>query len=344
MEMTNDLSKNLGVAGACDVLGVPRSSWYRHQSGGNEVTTRPSPARTLSEEECQKIRDVLNSERFRNLSPRQVYATLLDEGTYYCHWSTMYRILAEHDEVHERRNQLTHPKYAKPQLLATGPNQLWSWDITKLRADVRLTYYYLYVILDVYSRYVVGWMLADGESEQLAYKLIKETCHKQDISPHQLTLHADRGASMTAKSVEQLLKDLNVAKSHSRPYTPNDNPFSEAQFKTLKYRHSYPQHFLSLELAQQWTEQFFQWYNYEHYHSALNLMTPCSVHYGEHEQVRLQRQAVLQQAYLNHPERFVHGVPHISPLPEQVWINQPITHTEVQQQQQQNLQFTEIYV
>lgn len=338
MEMTSDLSNEIGIAKACDVVGVPRSSWYRWQNEDGEKKKRPSPARTLSEEECHEIREVLNSERFCNLSPRQVYATLLDEGTYYCHWSTMYRILAEHDEVHERRNQLTHPTYTKPQLLATGPNQLWSWDITKFRTNFRLTYYYLYVILDVYSRYVTGWLLAHGESEQLAHKLITDTCHKQNISPHQLTLHADRGASMTAKSVEQLLNDLNVTKSHSRPYTPNDNPFSEAQFKTLKYRHSYPQRFESFEQAQLWTQQFFQWYNHEHYHSALNLMTPASVHYGEHQQVRAKRMAVLQQAYLNHPERFVHGSPHIPPLSEKVWINPPNMQ---QQQQQQRLQYAE---
>jgi len=219
MEMTTELSHEVGVARACEVLGVPRSSWYRHQKETPERAKRVSPSRMLSDKESQEVREILNSERFWNLSPRQVYATLLDEGIYYCHWSTMYRILAQHDEVNERRNQLTHPKYAKPQLLATGPNQLWSWDITKLKGEIRLTYYYLYVILDVYSRYVVGWMLEHCESEKFAQKLIAQTCEKQNIPPNQLTLHADRGSSMTAKSIEQLLIDLKVTKSHSRPYT-----------------------------------------------------------------------------------------------------------------------------
>lgn len=225
MEMSKSLSASIGVVAACGVLGLPRSYWYRQQQPHENKPPRRAPLRTLSDEACEQIRTVLNSERFRNQAPRQIYATLLDEGIYYCHWRTMYRILAQYDEVQERRQQRTHPLYTKPELLATAPNQLWSWDITKLKGEVRLTYYYLYVILDIYSRYVVGWLLDTAESEQSAHKLIAQTCAKQGIIPGQLTLHADRGPSMTAKSVEQLLLDLDVAKSHSRPYTPNDgNP------------------------------------------------------------------------------------------------------------------------
>lgn len=323
MEMISLLSESIGVSSACKLLGVPRSSWYRQLHSSISPGSRPAPPRGLSNEERSEICSLLNSERFRNETPRQVYATLLDEGEYYCHWRTMYRILSEENEVRERRNQLSHPTYIKPELLATSANQLWSWDITKLRGEIRLTYYYLYVILDVYSRYVVGWMLAECESEHLAHKLIAQTCQKQDISPGQLTLHADRGPSMTAKSVEQLLVDLDVAKSHSRPYTPDDNPFSESHFKTLKYRPDYPGRFRSFDQAHQWCQEFFEWYNEYHYHSALNLMTPVAVHYGFEPEIRAQRQSVLDQAYLDHPERFVQGKPELQSLPKAVWINPP---------------------
>lgn len=323
MELCNALSQSIGVAAACRLLGVVRSGWYRQQQAADPPRPHPAPPRSLREEECEQIRTLLNSERFRNQAPRQIYATLLDEGVYYCHWRTMYRILNEHDEVQERRDQRTHPTYTKPELLATAPNQLWSWDITKLKGEVRLTYYYLYVILDVYSRYVVGWMLDTSESEQSAYNLIAQTCAKQGIVPGQLTLHADRGATMMAKSVSQLLIDLEVDKSHSRPYTPNDNPFSEAHFKTLKYRPQYPGRFASYEQGADWASALLDWYNTQHYHTALNLMTPVSVHYGFEAQVRTQRQLRLEQAYQAHPERFVQGTPVLRPLPEAVWINPP---------------------
>jgi putative transposase len=327
MEMSKALSPSIGVVAACRLLGIPRSQWYRQQRPPANKVLRRAPPRTLSAEACEQIRTVLNSERFRNQAPRQIYATLLDEGVYYCHWRTMYRILAQHDEVQERRQQRTHPSYTKPELLATAPNQLWgpvgTPDITKLKGEVRLTYYYLYVILDIYSRYVVGWLLDTAESEQSAHKLIAQTCAKQGIIPGQLTLHADRGPSMMAKSVEQLLLDLDVAKSHSRPYTPNDNPFSEAHFKTLKYRPDYPGRFASYEQSAAWAATLFEWYNNHHYHTALKLMTPVSVHYGFESQVRAQRQQVLEQAYRTHPERFVHGVPALQPLPETVWLNPP---------------------
>jgi len=269
------------------------------------------------------VRQVLNSERFQDSVPRQVYATLLDEGEYLCHWRTMYRILDEHGEVRERRNQLQHPVYTKPELLARGPNQLWSWDITKLKGPAKWTYYYLYVILDVFSRYVVGWMVAEREAASLAEKLIAQTCVKQGIEPSQLTLHADRGPSMRTKSVAQLLADLGVTKTHSRPYTANDNPYSESQFKTMKYRPDFPERFDSLADARSWAREFFGWYNHDHRHSGLGLMTPATVHHGQAETVRQQRQQVLLAAYAAHPERFVRGVPVPPELPNEVWINKP---------------------
>jgi putative transposase len=328
MAMADTLGSQIGLVAACRVLGVPRSTLYRRQQPEKAVGSRPAPPRSLSNEEQEEVRSILNSERFRNETPRQVYATLLDEGVYLCHWRTMYRILTAHDEVQERRNQLAHPVYAKPELMATGPNQLWSWDITKLRTEIRLTYYYLYVILDVFSRSVVGWLLDHAESEASAQRLIAQTCANQGIAPAQLTLHADRGAVMIAKSVEQLLRDLQVTKSHSRPYTPDDNPFSEAHFKTMKYRPDYPVRFASYEQAQAWARAFFDWYNHHHYHSALNLMTPATVHAGHDPVVRERRQQILRNAYEEHPERFVKGTPQLPPLPKVVWINPPTVPDE----------------
>ena len=269
------------------------------------------------------MRDVLNSEAFQDKSPREVYATLLDEGRYLCYWRTMYRILAEHDEIRERRNQLQHPTYTKPELLARDRNQLWSWDITKLRGPSKHSYYYLYVILDVYSRYVVGWMIAEQENAELAEQLIAETCTKQDIQRDQLTIHADRGSAMTSKSVALLLSDLGVTKTHSRPHVSNDNPYSEAQFKTLKYRPDYPGRFGSIIDARSWGRAFFDWYNNRHHHTGLALLTPADVHGGRADEKLQQRQAILQQAYAAHPERFVRGAPIVPTLPDAVWINPP---------------------
>jgi putative transposase len=222
-----------------------------------------------------------------------------------------------------RRNQLRHPAYSKPELLATGPNQLWSWDITKLRGPAKWSYYYLYTILDVFSRYVPGWMIADRELARLAEELITATCEKQGIQPGQLTLHADRGSSMSSKPVALLLADLGVTKTHSRPYVSNDNPYSESQFKTMKYRPDFPDRFGCIEDARAWARPFFQWYNHDHHHSALGLMTPATVHFGQAQQVTDQRQQVLQVAYAAHPERFVGGEPKPPCLPEEVWINRP---------------------
>ena len=257
------------------------------------------------------------------MPPRQIYATLLDEGRYVCHWRTMYRILMEHREVRERRNQLRHPPYKKPELLATGANQLWSWDITKLRGPQKWTSTYLYVIMDVYSRFVVGWTIAPVEASTLARQLIETSCVRQGIARDQLIIHSDRGPSMTSKSVAQLLAELGVEKSHSRPHVSNDNPYSEAHFKTMKYRPGYPSRFGSIEDARAWASRFFHWYNYEHYHTGLALMLPAVVHYGHASTVRQARQQVVAAAYARHPERFVRGMPKVGSPPRAVWINEP---------------------
>jgi len=323
MKASEGLFLHVGVSAACQTLGVPRSSFYRARQPKQKARPRPAPRRALSQEECALVRAALNSERFQDSSPREVYATLLDESTYLCSWRTMYRVLEEHQEVRERRNQLRHPIYSKPELLATGPNQLWSWDITKLKGPVKWSYYYLYTILDVFSRYVPGWMIADRELSRLAEELIAATCEKQGIQPGQLILHADRGSSMHSKPVALLLADLGVTKTHSRPHVSNDNPYSESQFKTMKYRPDYPERFGCIEDARAWARPFFHWYNHDHHHTALGLMTPATVHYGQAQEVTDQRQQVLQVAFAAHPERFVRGEPKPPSLPQEVWINRP---------------------
>jgi len=322
-----DLATAVGVAEACRVLGVPRSSHYRARRPSEALSpaphARPVPARALSAEERISVREVLNSARFQDCAPRQVYATLLDETIYLCSWRTMYRILAAADEVRERRDQLRHPTYAKPELLATQARELWSWDITKLKGPSKWTYYYLYVILDVFSRYVVGFLISERETAELAEAFIAETCAKEGIGPDQLTLHADRGSAMTSKSVAQLLSDLGITKTHSRPHVSNDNPYSESQFKTLKYRADFPAQFGSLADARAWARPFFHWYNHVHHHSGLGLLTPATVHYGQAAEAIAARQEVLLAAYQAHPERFVRGTPKPPVLPAAVWINPP---------------------
>ena len=329
------LAVSHGVAAACTALAVPRSSLYRTRPApmpetvtpAPEPPARPAPPRALSPTEQEQVRALLNSERFQDAAPREVYAELLDEQRYLCSISTMYRILAEHAEVRERRNQLRHPAYHKPELLATGPNQVWSWDITKLRGPSKGVYYYLYVMIDIYSRYVVGWLIAEIESAELAEQLIGATCAKQDVQRAQLTLHADNGSPMIAKTVAILLADLGVAKSHSRPHVSNDNPYSEAQFKTLKYRPDYPDRFGSVADARGWARNFFAWYNDQHHHSGLGLLTPAVAHTGRAETVRQKRQTVLRQAYQVHPERFPQGLPRPAQLPVAAWINAPKSGT-----------------
>jgi putative transposase len=315
------------VTTACAALAVPRSSLYRQRqpvaAPGEPAPPRPLPARTLSESEKAQVRDLLNSERFQDQPLREVYATLRDEGQYHCSWRTMYRILDEHAEVRERRDQLRHPSYTRPELLATGPKQLWSWDISKRRGPSKGTYYYLSVSLDVFSRYVPGWLIAERGSAELAEELIAETCRKQGIAAAQLTIHADHGSPMIAKPVAQLMADLGVQKSHSRPHVSNDNPYSEAQFRTLKYCPTYPDRFGAVADARQWGQDFFTWYNDEHHHTGLALLTPADVHHGRAAAILAERQAVLQRAYEAHPERFVKGPPTVPQLPPAVWINPP---------------------
>ena len=324
MEAVSQLTPTVGVAAACAALGVPRASFYRQPVYGPNPA-RPSPARALSKQERETVRDLLNSPRFVDCAPAAIQATLLDEGQYLCSARTMYRLLAADGATRERRDQLTHPPYQKPELLATGPNQLWSWDITKLRGPVKWTYYYLYVILDVFSRYIVGWMIAPRESAELAKTLIEETCRKYAIPKDQLTIHADRGSSMRSKPVAFLLADLGITKTHSRPYTSNDNPYSESQFRTMKYRPDFPDRFGGSEDSHAFCHRFFPWYNDEHRHSGIGMLTPAMVHFGHAPVIREKRQTVLDAAYLAHPDRFVRQPPSPLPLPLEVWINKPLT-------------------
>jgi putative transposase len=337
MNAVKQLAPRLGVAPVCAGLGVSRASYYRkHKSQPSSQlipNLKPKHPRSLSDAERQQVLALLHSDRFVDQSPQEVYATLLDEGIFLCSIRTMYRILAQYAEVRERRHQLRHPTYHKPELLATGANQLWSWDITKLHGPAKWTYYYLYVILDVFSRYVVGWMVAHREAATLAERLIEQTTQKQQIQPGQLTIHADRGAAMTSKAVALLLSDLGVTKTHSRPHVSNDNPFSEAQFKTLKYQPQFPKQFGSIEDARTFCQTFFWWYNQVHHHSGIGLLTPAMLHYGQAEGVVQQRQQVLQAAYQAHPERFVRGLPHPPSLPTAVWINPPLP-TQLSQEDQ----------
>jgi putative transposase len=325
MSAVTELAPTVGIVSACDFLGVARASFYRQQSAPApaSATVRPTPARALRPDERAEVLAVLHEERFQDRSPAAVQATLLDEGKYLCSARTMYRILEQEGESRERRDQLVHPPYQKPELLATAPNHIWSWDITKLLGPMKWTYFYLYVILDVFSRYVTGWMVAHRESAELAEKFIQETLGKHDIPPGQLSLHADRGRVMRSKPVAFLLADLGVTKTHSRPYVSDDNPYSESQFRTMKYRPEFPDRFGCLQDARAFGQRFFAWYNDEHRHSGLGLLTPAMVHFGDAPAVLARRQAVLDTAYLAHPERFVRKPPKPLPLPSEVWINKP---------------------
>ena len=326
MAAVTQLAIDVGTRPACEALGVPRATYYRGLRAAcfpTATALRPSPARALGPEEREKVLAHLHGERFQDRSPAAVYATLLDEGEYLCSIRTMHRFLKQAGESRERRNQLTHPPYQKPELLATAPNQLWSWDITKLLGPVKWTYFYLYVILDVFSRYVTGWMVAMRESAELAKRLIEESCQKQRIQPGQLTLHADRGTSMSSKPVAFLLADLGVTKTHSRPHVSDDNPYSESQFRTLKYRPEFPDRFGCIQDSRAFSQGFFRWYNEEHRHSGLALLTPAMVHYGQSALIIEQRQTVLNAAYRAHPERFVRQAPKPAEVPTEVWINKP---------------------
>jgi putative transposase len=331
MKAAEQLASSVGTSRACQALSVPRASFYRRKKSGHghpEPSARPRPTRALSEHEREKVLDSLNSGRFVDQAPAEVFYGLLDEGVYLCSIRTMYRILADAREVRERRDQLRHPTYQKPELLATAPNQVWSWDITKLLGPAKWTYFYLFVILDIFSRCVVGWMVASRESAELAQRLIRETVEKQGIVEDQLIIHSDRGPSMKSHGVAQLLGSLGVTKSHSRPHVSNDNPFSESQFKTLKYRPDFPNRFGSQEHARSFCQDFFHWYNYEHYHSGIAMLTPAMVHYGLADQVLAKRQQVLDAAYDVHPERFVGKHPSPAEQPAAVWINPPTPQDE----------------
>lgn len=320
-----------GIGALCTALGEPRATWYRRQKPVENSNNPPrvySPRR-LSAGEEQDVLQVLNSEQYRDMAPAEVVASLLDSGRYVCSERTMYRILKRHGQNTVRWQSAPRPQYAAPELLATRPNQVWSWDITKLKGPRTWTYFYLYVILDIFSRYVVGWMIAERELAVLAELLIAESCLEQGIARDQLSIHADNGKPMIAKPVAQLMADLGITKTHSRPYCSNDNPFSESAFKTLKYRPDFPDRFGCLLEARSYGRQFFPWYNNEHRHSGIAMLTPTMVHYGTYEPVLNRRAEVLTQAFHTHPERFVRGIPVVKRLPDSVWINKPRTSTEL---------------
>ena len=333
MDAVLSLAPQVGTRNACTALGVARATFYRQRPVFGPapqlaevpapLPPRTAPPRALSEEERNRVLAVLHEERFQDRAPAAIHATLLDQGQYLCSTRTMYRLLHQLGESRERRDQLVHPPYRKPELLATAPNQVWSWDITKLRGPVQWTYFYLYVILDIFSRYVTGWMVAERESAELAKRFLEETIGKYNIAPGQLSVHADRGRVMRAKPVAFLLADLGVTKTHSRPYVSDDNPFSESQFRTFKYRPDFPDRFGCIQDSRAHCQRFFPWYNLEHRHSGIGMLTPAMVHLGQAPAVLAQRQTVLDAAFAAHPERFVRRPPLAPDLPSQVWINQP---------------------
>lgn len=319
----------VGIVAACVALGVSRATFYRAKKPSAPPKPRPRPARALPDAERTEVLSTLNSVRFADKAPAQVYAALLDEETFLCSIRTMYRILAEAGLVHERRNQRRHPAHVKPQLVARAPNQVWVWDITKVPGPERGVYYCLYVVLDIFSRAVVGWTIAMTESAELWRDVVEESCTRHGIAPGQLTMHADRGSPMTAKSTALLYADLGITQSHSRPRVSNDNAFAETAFKTLKYRPEMPDRFGSLEDARAFFARLLAWYNDEHFHSGIALLTPADVHAGTASTIVAARQRVLDAAFQAHPERFPHGAPTHQELPTEVWINQPTTNTVV---------------
>ena len=332
MAAAHELSPALGAGAACRAMGLWRGAPARQRAHVHRRTVmgppkprtpRPCPPLALDGLERQTLLDTLNSERFADTAPAAVHATLLDEGTYIGSVRTMYRLLAANGSSRERRNQLSHPAYTKPELLATAPNQVWSWAITKLKGPAKWTCFHLYVILDIFSRFVVGWLIAPRECSELAQQLIADTVARHNVEPGMLTLHADRGAAMRSKPVASLLVDLDVAKSHSRPYVSDDNPYSESQFKTMKYRPEFPERFGCIEDARAFCQAFFPWYNAEHCHSGIAHMTPHSVHYGLAANMRIIRQATLDAAFRANPNRFKNRRPQLPPMPTAVWINPP---------------------
>jgi transposase InsO family protein len=312
---------------ACIALGVSRASVQRRRAllaaPPAVARPRPPPPRTLTAPQRQDVLDLLHAPRFADQAPAEVYASLLDEGVYHCSIRTMYRLLGRNGEIRERRQQLRHPLYQKPELLAEKPNEVWSWDITKLMGPEKWSYFYLYVILDIFSRRVVGWCVADAESATLFQPLFEDAMEKHSVPPGQLTLHADRGGPMKAKATAFLLADLGVTRSHNRPHTSNDNPFSESHFKTLKYQPRFPKRFGCIEDAKIFCRAFFDWYNQDHHHCGIGLMTPDQVHYGQIDAVHAARQLTLNQAFAANPERFVKKAPIPPAKPTATWINPP---------------------
>jgi putative transposase len=329
MAAFHELRSRIGIAPACAALRVSRAGIYRERARRQRTAhpavakSRPRPPLALSEPERTRLLEILDSERFADVAPASVFATLLDEGRYHGSVRTMYRLLAQENQGAERRRQRVHPAYAKPELLATRPNEVWSWDITKLKGPAKWSCFHLYVILDIFSRYVVGWMIALRELAELAEQLIADTLQKQQVAPGTLTLHADRGTSMRSKPVAALLVDLEVARTHSRPQVSDDNPYSEAQFKTLKYRPDFPERFGCIEDARAHCQRFFQWYNHEHRHGGVAFMTPHTVHYGAAAALHQQRAQTLDAAFLANPLRFKGVAPRPPVLPTAAWINPP---------------------
>ena len=326
-----ELAAEVGIKPACEAMGVSRATFYRRQQErAPSQQPRPTPARALSRAEREAALAVLDSPRFVDRAPAEVVATLLEEGVYLCSERTMYRLLSSRAQVRDRRDQLRHPAYQRPELVATAPGQVWSWDITKLLGPQKWTYYYLYVILDLYSRFVVGWMLAPRENSNFAAHLIQQTCLKEGVEPQVLTLHSDRGSPMTSKCTAQLLADLGLVQSLSRPRVSDDNPFSEAQFKTLKYHPGFPRRFSDIDAAKVWCRDFFPWYNHHHKHGGLAMLSPAAVHHGRAADVLSRKQAALDLAFAAHPERFPHGPPRAPLLPDAVYINPPLPTPEEQ--------------
>lgn len=324
MDAATEYALEIGISTACAAFNVPRASWYR---GQKPVLYGPKPPRNvpraLSKQERQAVLDTVNSSEFQDKAPSEVVATLLDRSQYLCSERTIYRILAANSQVRERRDQLRHPTYTKPELLAERPNQVWSWDITKLKGPVKWSYFHLYVIIDIFSRYVVGWMVAHRESAELAQLLIAKTLKKQTIGRDELTIHADRGTSMTSLRVAHLLANLGVTKTHSRPHVSDDNPYSESHFKTMKYQPQFPDKFGCLQDARGHCRRFMKWYNDDHHHSGIEMLTPAQLHDGRGAAVLAARGLVMQAAYTLNSNRFVHGSPAARKVPVAAWINPP---------------------
>ncbi len=331
-------AQGVPVSLLCQALALSRASYYRRNSTGShkQPEHQVSPRNALSDEDRKTILDLLHSERFVDSTPYQAYYTLLDEGHYYGSIRTFYRLLAEEGETQERRNLRKHRDAVKPELMATAPNQVWSWDIAKLRSAHRLTYYHLYVIIDIFSRHVVGWMIADRECQLLARELIHKSLLRQGIQPNQLTIHSDNGPSMTSHTVAELLEHLGVLKTHNRPYTSNDNPFSESQFKTLKYCPQFPIQFDSLEESEAFCKEFFKWYNELHYHSGILWLTPHTVHYGQAEEVLNKRHQTLLNAFREMPVRFNNKMPLRKEL-KPVFINPPKNFSNIDTLQEEKI-------